>query len=79
VNATLKRAADDAGVDLELTDLECWVVDRAVELEDRPEQVQTRLDTELAANAGAATIGNLSAEVRRLVNTIAPQRRPAPP
>ena len=71
VNAALMRAADDTGVKLELSEVETWLLDRACELEDQREQLQARLDDVLAHGAGAETVINLSAEVRRVVATTA--------
>ena len=71
VNTALMRAADEAGVKLELSEVENWLLDRACELEDRREQLQARLDDVLARGASTATVISLSAEVRRVVTTTA--------
>jgi len=71
VNTALMRAADEAGVRLELSEVENWLLDRACELEDRREQLQARLDDVLARRASTATVISLSAEVRRVVTTTA--------
>jgi hypothetical protein len=71
MNATLKRAADDAGIGLELDEIEAWLIDRACELEDWRLVLEARRDTEAERGAGAATVANLSAELRRVVTTTA--------
>jgi hypothetical protein len=48
INAALRQASADAGTDLVFTELETWLVDRAVELEDWREQLQARRDAEQA-------------------------------
>ena len=71
INAALRQAGADASTDLVFTEIETWLVDRAVELEDWREQLQARRDAEQAAEAGANTVVNLFGEVRRCVNAIA--------
>jgi hypothetical protein len=70
IHAALRDAGRDTGAELTFDRLEEWRIARAVELEDRREQLQARLDAELAAGSGAATVTNLSAEVRRCLGTI---------
>jgi len=65
IHAALRDAGRDAGAELTFDQLEEWRIARAVELEDRREQLQARLDAELAAGSGAATVTNLSAERQR--------------
>jgi hypothetical protein len=71
INRHLRQASADAGTDLVFTELEAWLVDRACELEDWREQLQARRDAEEAREAGAATVVNLSGEVRRCVAAVA--------
>jgi hypothetical protein len=72
VHTMLRQAAADmGGAALEFDPLERWAIDRACAFEDRREQLQARLDAEVAAGAGAATLGNLSAEVRHLTRAVA--------
>ena len=70
IHAALRDAGRDTGAELVFTQVERWAIDRAVDIEDRRERLQHRLDAELDAVSGAETLANLSAEVRRCVTTI---------
>jgi hypothetical protein len=67
IHAALRDAGRDTGAELVFTEIERWAIDRATEIEDRREQLQTRLDAELAAGSGSATLVGLSGEIRRCV------------